>query len=555
MTSPAGRRHRAADRRSWKRLSSRRIRWPRSIPAGPAPVAEKIRDLLATRGDKLFHRRAAERRGGRGVLSEPQPCAALPRQGHRETPAPRREPVRAHEERPDADGLEPGDCRRAELLRPRPRRVPAEAELKLTPRRAHLCAARAGRPLSLYPREPQHRAAAGGARAGRHPRTASRTPRMPARRSTLTARSSEPYRKLKAMLAELRGKSGAAANGAADRDRSSPTWSAGAGIRATSAAPTSLVNLPDFTLKVMHNGAQVWTTRIVIGKPSMATPLLSETMKYITVNPTWTVPQSIVQNEYLPALAQDPTVLERMGLRVSYSGGGVHDHPAAGRRQRARADPVQLPQPLLGLSARHAGQAAISRTRSAPTATAACACRIRPNTPRFSSTSRVRASIGRRSGSRSMFGSAEQDIQLQPTPIWVHLTYQTAFVDNAGKLRNAPRHLQSRQPHHRRHQGERGHLSRRPSASARRSPPPRASRRRPPPDQRAPAVDLHHAGLRQAAAAVGSSAKRQPFKPAVDPPCAGGLCLRRVVAQTMDCIGHRSAPPAHRGHEPASVAA
>jgi hypothetical protein len=32
-----------------------------------------------------------------------------------------------------------------------------------------------------------------------------------------------------------------------------------------------------------------------------------------------------------------------------------------------------------------------------------------------------------------MFGSAEQDIQL-PTPIWVHLTYQTAFVDNAGKL-------------------------------------------------------------------------------------------------------------------------
>jgi uncharacterized protein (DUF302 family) len=26
----------------------------------------------------------------------------------------------------------------------------------------------------------------------------------------------------------------------------------------------------------------VWTTRIVIGKPSAATPLLSETMKYVT---------------------------------------------------------------------------------------------------------------------------------------------------------------------------------------------------------------------------------------------------------------------------------
>ena len=83
------------------------------------------------------------------------------------------------------------------------------------------------------------------------------------------------------------------------------------------------VNQPDFTLTVMHNGVQAWTTRIVIGKPSMPTPLLSETMKYITVNPTWHVPPSIVHNEYLPALAQDPTVLDRMGLRVSYNGGEV----------------------------------------------------------------------------------------------------------------------------------------------------------------------------------------------------------------------------------------
>ena len=32
------------------------------------------------------------------------------------------------------------------------------------------------------------------------------------------------------------------------------------------------VNAPDFTLKVIHDGKQVWTTRIVIGKPSMPTP-------------------------------------------------------------------------------------------------------------------------------------------------------------------------------------------------------------------------------------------------------------------------------------------
>ena len=35
---------------------------------------------------------------------------------------------------------------------------------------------------------------------------------------------------------------------------------------------------------------------------------------------------------------------------------------------------------------------------------------------------------------KNMFGAVEQDIQLRPTQIWVHLTYQTAFVDNVGKL-------------------------------------------------------------------------------------------------------------------------
>ena len=33
-----------------------------------------------------------------------------------------------------------------------------------------------------------------------------------------------------------------------------------------------------------------------------------------------------------------------------------------------------------------------------------------------------------------MYGGAEHEISLRSGPIWVHLTYQTAFVDDAGKL-------------------------------------------------------------------------------------------------------------------------
>ena len=87
-----------------------------------------------------------------------------------------------------------------------------------------------------------------------------------------------------------------------------------------------ILNIPDYTLKVMQNGAQVWTTKVVTGQPGIhATPLLTETMKFITVNPTWNVPPSIIYNEYLPALQQDPTVLQRMGLRLERArDGSIH---------------------------------------------------------------------------------------------------------------------------------------------------------------------------------------------------------------------------------------
>ena len=87
-----------------------------------------------------------------------------------------------------------------------------------------------------------------------------------------------------------------------------------------------MLNVPDFTLKVMQAGAPVWTTRVVTGKPgNHATPMLTETMKFITVNPTWNVPPSIIYNEYLPALQQDPTVLQRMGLRMERArDGSIH---------------------------------------------------------------------------------------------------------------------------------------------------------------------------------------------------------------------------------------
>jgi murein L,D-transpeptidase YcbB/YkuD len=193
-----------------------------------------------------------------------------------------------------------------------------------------------------------------------------------------------------------------------------------------------MVNLPDFTLRLMQNGSMLWTTRIVVGKPAMPTPLLTETMKYITINPTWNVPQSIVQNEYLPALAQDPTVLERMGLHVVNDRDGTHifqppgDGNALGRIRfnfPNRFDVYQhdTPEKYLFSEARRAYSHGCMRVQD-PVKYAQLLLGIeRPN--EGYTEERI----------RRMFGPNEQDIQF-PAPIPVHLTYQTAYVDDDGQL-------------------------------------------------------------------------------------------------------------------------
>jgi murein L,D-transpeptidase YcbB/YkuD len=194
-----------------------------------------------------------------------------------------------------------------------------------------------------------------------------------------------------------------------------------------------VVNLPDYTLKVMHNGAQVWSTRIVIGKPNMATPLLSETMKYITINPTWNVPPSIVQNEYLPALAQDPTVLQRMGLRLTYNrDGSIHIYQPPGEANALGRIRFNFPNRFLVYQHDTPDKHLFGNDMRADSH----GCMRVQDPARYAE---VLLSIARPSENwtvdkiKRMFGTAEQDIQL-PTPIWVHLTYQTAFVDDAGKL-------------------------------------------------------------------------------------------------------------------------
>src|SRR5262245_40474094 len=194
-----------------------------------------------------------------------------------------------------------------------------------------------------------------------------------------------------------------------------------------------ILNIPDYTLKVYRDNAIVWQTRVVVGQPKTPTPILSETMKYITVNPTWNVPPSIVYNEYLPALQQDPTVLERMGLRLTKNrDGSAHLSQPPGERNALGRIRFNFPNRFLLYQHDTPDKQLFAHDRRAYSH----GCMRVQDPVKYAE---VLLGIARPNDGytqdriRRMFGTSEQDIQ-PPTPIPVHITYQTAFVDDAGKL-------------------------------------------------------------------------------------------------------------------------
>lgn len=69
-----------------------------------------------------------------------------------------------------------------------------------------------------------------------------------------------------------------------------------------------LVNIPDFTAKVIDSGKVTFTTRSVVGANAddRPTPEFSDVMEFMVINPSWYVPRSIVTKEYLPVLKKNP---------------------------------------------------------------------------------------------------------------------------------------------------------------------------------------------------------------------------------------------------------
>jgi L,D-transpeptidase YcbB len=76
------------------------------------------------------------------------------------------------------------------------------------------------------------------------------------------------------------------------------------------------VNVPGFDLKLIENDSVKLYSKIVVGKPYTPTPVLTSALTDMITYPQWTVPQSIITKEILPATKKDPGYISKKGFSL-----------------------------------------------------------------------------------------------------------------------------------------------------------------------------------------------------------------------------------------------
>jgi murein L,D-transpeptidase YcbB/YkuD len=82
-----------------------------------------------------------------------------------------------------------------------------------------------------------------------------------------------------------------------------------------------LVNIPSATLWAVEEGRTVLQMPVVVGKPKRPTVAFRTQITGIRFNPNWTVPPTIKQEDFLPALQEDPMYLSKRGIELQTGSG------------------------------------------------------------------------------------------------------------------------------------------------------------------------------------------------------------------------------------------
>ena len=85
------------------------------------------------------------------------------------------------------------------------------------------------------------------------------------------------------------------------------------------------VNQAFFETWMMDDGKEVYRSDVVVGRPKFQTAVFADEMEKVTLNPSWYVPRTIIYEEMIPKLLQNPYYLQGEGYEVTDASGRVVD--------------------------------------------------------------------------------------------------------------------------------------------------------------------------------------------------------------------------------------
>ena len=89
-----------------------------------------------------------------------------------------------------------------------------------------------------------------------------------------------------------------------------------AGMDLCSDSKYVVVNIPAAIAEAVENGRVVRRHATIVGKPDRPSPTLTTHLTAVNLNPTWTVPLSILKKDIRTKMRRDPGYVSRMRMRV-----------------------------------------------------------------------------------------------------------------------------------------------------------------------------------------------------------------------------------------------
>ena len=80
--------------------------------------------------------------------------------------------------------------------------------------------------------------------------------------------------------------------------------------------PHVLVNIAGFQLRVMADGEEQLSMRVVTGRPYRQTPIFSDEISYLAFSPYWNVPHRLASQDKLPEFQRNPALVSQQGFEV-----------------------------------------------------------------------------------------------------------------------------------------------------------------------------------------------------------------------------------------------